>query len=98
MEKQTAPPNKHSVYLIERRKRSMKFLCRISFLVLILLTGCAYSIADIDISKTEPKCARECSITYSSCVSGGNQVGFKTETLRACREAYVVCIQTCPTK
>ncbi len=63
-----------------------------------LLAGCAYSIKDIDVSKTEPTCARQCSTGYSACVSGGNQVGFKTETLRACRESYEVCISTCPVK
>lgn len=70
----------------------------IFFTACICLTGCAYSIADIDVSNTDPVCARECSKTYSECVSGGNQVGFKTETLRACREAYEVCIKTCPEK
>jgi len=64
----------------------------------VLLVGCAYSIADIDVSKSEPSCVRQCSTAYSSCVSGGNQVGFKTETLRACQESYKVCIQTCPAK
>lgn len=64
----------------------------------LILGGCAYSIKDIDVSKVDSNCARQCSITYSSCVSGGNQVGFKTETLRACREAYEVCINTCPPK
>ena len=63
-----------------------------------LLVGCAYSIADIDVSKSDPTCVRQCSTVYSSCVSGGNQVGFKTETLRACQESYKVCIQTCPAK
>ena len=66
--------------------------------VACFLVGCAYSITDIDISKAEPTCVRQCSIHYSSCVSQGNQIGFKTETLRACREAYGVCVQTCPTK
>lgn len=63
-----------------------------------LLSACAYSITDIDITKSEPVCVRQCSTSYSSCVSQGNQVGFKTETLRACRESYAVCVQTCPIK
>lgn len=62
-----------------------------------LLGGCAYSISEIDVSKSEPSCVRQCTTTYSSCVSGGNQIGFKTETLRACQESYKVCVQTCPT-
>jgi hypothetical protein len=64
----------------------------------VLLSGCAYSINDIDVTKTDPICTRQCTATYSSCVSGGNQVGFKTETLRACREAFAACVQTCPAK
>ena len=66
--------------------------------ILFGLIGCAYSIKDIDVSNSDPNCVRECSNTYSSCVSGGNQVGAKTETLRACREAYSVCVSTCPSK
>lgn len=62
------------------------------------LAGCAYSIADVDLSNVEPVCARSCTNTYSACVSGGNQVGAKTETLRACREGYVACLATCPAK
>jgi len=61
-----------------------------------LLTSCSYSIAEIDVSNYERSCVRQCSTSYSSCVSGGNQVGFKTETLRACKESYVVCVHTCP--
>jgi len=76
----------------------MKDLLQINILGFLLLSGCSYSILDIDVSKTEPNCARQCTETYSSCVSGGNQVGFKTETLRACKEAYSVCIKTCPAK
>ena len=67
-------------------------------LVVLIASGCSYSIKDIDVSGSEPACVRECSGNYSSCVSEGNQVGFKTETLRACREAYEVCIASCPDK
>jgi hypothetical protein len=65
---------------------------------LAVLAGCAYSIKDIDVTKAEPACARQCTATYSGCVSAGNQIGSKWETLRACREAYAACIQTCPAK
>lgn len=41
-------------------------------IALTLLAGCAYSIKDIDVSKVESTCARECTATYSSCVSGGS--------------------------
>jgi len=66
--------------------------------VSVLLSGCAYSIKDIDVSKSEPGCVRQCTASYSSCVSQGNQIGFKTETLRACQEAYSICVNTCPAK
>lgn len=68
------------------------------FLLATVLTGCAYSITDVDVSKSDPVCVRQCTTAYSSCVSGGPQIGFKTETLRACRESYAVCVQTCPIK
>lgn len=63
-----------------------------------LLAGCTYSIKDVDLSQAEPTCARQCAGTYSACVSGGNQVGFKTETLRACKEGFEACIRTCPAR
>lgn len=63
----------------------------------ISLTSCAYSISEIDISKKDANCVRQqCLSSYSSCVSSGNQIGFKTETLKACQEAYKICVQTCP--
>ena len=65
---------------------------------LVTLAGCAYSIKDVDVSKSDPECVRECTAAYSSCVSQGNQVGFKTETLRACGEAYEICVGVCPAK
>jgi hypothetical protein len=68
------------------------------FAAVLILTGCASSIQDVDVSKAEPSCVRQCSQTYSQCVSGGPSIGFKTETLRACREAYAICIQACPSK
>ena len=76
----------------------MERVYKLCLVAVILLSGCTYSIRDIDVSNKAQECVRECTKNYSSCVSGGNQVGFKTETLRACKEAYEVCIQTCPTK
>ena len=74
---------------------NMKTILMLSSFGIILLAGCAYSISDIDTSNTDPSCLRECAKCYSSCVSGGNQIGAKTETLRACREGYAVCVKTC---
>lgn len=67
-------------------------------LLVIALSGCAYSIEDIDVSKSEPSCVRQCTASYSSCASNGPAVGFKTETLRACRESYSICVKTCPAR
>ena len=71
----------------------MKFVV---FLLIIFSSGCAYSIRDIETAGKDAAAVRGCSASYSSCVSGGNQVGFKTETLRACRDSYAVCISSCP--
>jgi len=67
-------------------------------LVATLLAGCASSIKDVDASKAAPACVRECTATYSACVAGGPSVGFKTELLRACSDAYAICIANCPAK
>jgi hypothetical protein len=70
----------------------------IGLAALTLMAACAYSIKDIDVTKVQPDCARQCTVTYSSCIQGGPIIGSKMETLRACREAYAACIQTCPPK
>lgn len=62
---------------------------------LLVLGGCAYRISEIPTAHLEPDCVRQCSQSYSDCVSRGNQVGFKTETLRACRDSYEICVNTC---
>jgi len=49
----------------------------------------------IDTKGKNKECVRECTKTYSYSISQGNQVGFKTETLRAARDAYQICINTC---
>lgn len=69
-----------------------------SLSLVAFLSGCAYSISEINVSQYEPSCVRQCTQTYSACVSQGNQVGFKTETLRACKESYEICTKTCPVK
>lgn len=64
-------------------------------LMIFGLNGCAYRITDVDVKGKDKSCVRECSKAYSFSISQGNQVGFKTETLRAAKDAYVVCINTC---
>lgn len=70
----------------------------IGIVLTALLGGCAYSIKDVDTSKAEPSCVRQCTSSYSACVSGGPSIGFKTETLRACGDAYSVCVTNCPSR
>lgn len=76
-----------------------KYLTYFTLLVTtIMVSACSYSIKDININNKNSKCVRECSKTYSYSISQGNQVGFKTETLKAAKEAYSICIETCPNK
>jgi len=67
-------------------------------LSVLSMQGCAYRITDIDVSDKESSCVRECTKAYSYSISQGNQVGFKTETLRAAKDAYTICVNTCPIK
>ena len=64
----------------------------------LALSACSYSIKDIDTSKASPDCVRSCSTAYSQCASGGATIGSRYETLRACRESYEICINTCDRK
>lgn len=62
----------------------------------IALAACSsYRIDDIDLTHKEQTCARECTATYSFCVSEG---GRNSGILRACRDAYSACVSTCPAK
>jgi|TARA_R110000803_G_scaffold110737_4_gene179213 hypothetical protein len=83
---------------LKRIEKMIKSNCILACLSIFALGGCAYSIKEVDVSKAEPSCVKECSISYSSCVSQGNQIGLKTETLRACKEAFEICVATCPLK
>ncbi|MBF0342558.1 MAG: hypothetical protein HQL95_16570 [Magnetococcales bacterium] len=67
------------------------------FLPMAMLSGC-YSIRDIDTRRIEPNCVRECTVSYSTCINGGPTFGFKTEILKACQDAFVVCTGTCPSR
>ena len=76
----------------------MKLLLCAFAIAITTLADCFYSIRDVDVSKVESTCARQCTTTYSSCVSGGYHFGPKMETLIACKEGYEACIKTCPAK
>lgn len=60
-----------------------------------MLAGCV-SIADIDASKSEPGCARECTARYSSCIGSGSYVGALLQ--QSCKEGLQLCVKTCPPK
>lgn len=61
---------------------------------LLFLTGCAYSIKDVDVAKVKPEDVRTCTSAYSTCAAGGPVIGSKYETLRACKESYEICINS----
>lgn len=69
------------------------------FVMAILVSGCAHpNISKIDVTKVESNCARECTQSYSQCVSGGPKIGYSSAHFGACKEGYQACIQTCPSK
>ena len=63
----------------------------------LVLPGCTASIKNIDISQADPDCARQCTVTYSSCVSV-TAIGVPYTLRSACKESFEKCIQTCPNK
>ena len=65
------------------------------FTAALALGGCALpSIKDVDTSKAQPDCVRQCTASYSGCVSTVRQ----REVFQACHDAYQVCVNTCPAK
>ena len=67
-------------------------------IAVLFLSGCSYSIKEIDVSKADKNCVRQCAASYSKCIQGGPVIGSQMEILRACRESYSICIDTCPVK
>ena len=61
-----------------------------------ILAGCV-SPGDVDVTKVEQTCARECTTAYSSCIST-DSVGTPTVLFYQCKEALKLCLQTCPPK
>ncbi|CAN1541233.1 hypothetical protein MCERE10_02560 [Burkholderiaceae bacterium] len=64
-------------------------------MVVAILSGCSTNIDSIDVSDKNPQCVRQCSETFSNCVSGGL---YHPSRNSACKEAYQVCVKTCPNK
>lgn len=60
------------------------------------LEGCV-SISDVDMSKAEPSCARECTGRYSMCISAP-AIGTPTALFYQCKQALSACVGTCPPK
>ena len=57
------------------------------------LFGCV-SLADVDTSKKNPNCVRQCSTTASQCM--GNAITYPS--VSGCRDAFKICTDTCPDK
>ena len=83
---------------MNRRKLTTKYLG--GALCAWMLTGCATSsLNDVDVSKAEATCARQCTMTYSSCVSTPTLGGFQQSAAYSqCKEALKLCVKTCPPK
>ena len=61
----------------------------------LLLDGCTLpNIKDVDTSKVQSDCVRQCTASYSGCVSTVRE----HVVFQACHDAYQVCVNTCPTK
>jgi hypothetical protein len=61
----------------------------------LLLAGCA-SIADIDTSKAEPRCASQCSQDYTACVSIPAAVIPGLIRSSQCKDGMRACVNSCP--
>jgi hypothetical protein len=72
----------------------MKYLS--GLMCILVVSGCV-STNDVDVTKTEPVCARQCTANYSACVSTPS-VGTPTVLFYQCKEALKLCLQTCPPK
>ena len=57
------------------------------------LFGCV-SLADVDTSKKNPNCVRQCSTTASQCM--GNAITYPS--VSGCRDAFKICTDSCPDK
>jgi hypothetical protein len=66
------------------------------FVLVALLSGCAYGIRDVDVSKVEPACVGQCKADYKSCVPDVDKKVSITEAVTICKEGYEACIKTCP--
>jgi len=63
--------------------------------IIVFLSGCA-STSDIDLSKVEPTCGKECSANYSTCLSKFSL--FPIHQQNVCTDALKLCAQSCPAR
>lgn len=70
----------------------------LAFICCMFLIGCTYPISEVDVSKAEKSCVRECTKSYSECVQAAPSIGTPDSILKACRESFRVCVDTCPPK
>ena len=74
-------------------------------ILMIFMIGCAgvtpqESLEGVDLNAKDQSCIRECTGTYSSCISnasisGGNRL-VANDVIRACGGALRICSSTCP--
>ncbi len=64
-------------------------------LLVVSVSGCA-SPSDIDLSKAEPACGKDCSTNYSQCV--GKFTLFPAIHKSDCADALKLCAQACPAR
>lgn len=72
--------------------------------LVVLLAGCASNPypegpATFDAGSREPLCARQCTESYSVCVSGARGTDNRVQAndiLRTCQANTRQCLQTCP--
>lgn len=72
----------------------MKVTTILLFIGVMLMSGCARSIADIDVSHADKGCVRQCTMAYSSSVS----LPFaNTIAMNRAADSYEICVKTCTT-
>lgn len=62
---------------------------------ILLLSGCARSIADINTSNADKSCVRQCTMAYSSSISGPF---VSAMSMNRAADSYEVCVKTCTDK
>lgn len=65
------------------------------FVLLIILSGCSYSIEDINTDKKNKECVQKCKKIHQSSITDESDNEFKSDILRSAKYTYQICISTC---